>query len=496
MPKEKKSLSIRLNTFVSEFGGNVFSVDSRVLFCKYCETKIDSERRSSVIQHLKTEKHLRSVKRKEDQKDTKCQQLLTQDLSSKKSHFNMDLCKAMITANIPLNKLSNVEFRKFLEVYTGKDVPTESVLRKFYLDDCYNETIEKIRQRVFDRKIWVSLDETTDAEGRYIANVIIGTLEEDTAGAIFLLNTEALEKTNHSTVSKLFDKSLSILWPDGIKHDNVLLFLSDAAPYMIKCGESLNALYSKMIHVTCAAHALHRVSEEVRNQFGTVDKIVANVKKVFKKAPSRIQIFKNYAPDIPLPPEPIITRWGTWINAILYYCKYYEQIRDIVNMLDSNDALSIKVSKKNLMKEYVQNNLIYITSNFKVLSESILKLQTKDMPLVESLSILDNVQTQLKSVHGEPGKKVYEKMENVLSKNIGLKTLKQISSILSGSITTMDGLPEDLTTNDLIFYKYAPITSVDVERSFSVYKNLLSHNRRSFKLENIKKHLIIQCNSG
>jgi len=118
------------------------------------------------------------------------------------------------------------------------------------------------------------------------------------------------------------------------------------------------------------------------------------------------------------------------------------------------------------------------------------------MPLAESLSIVDNVQTQLKSIQGEPGKKVYEKMENVLSKNIGLKTLNQISSILSGSISTMDGLPEDLTINDLIFYKYTPITSVDVERSFSAYKNLLSHNRRSFKLENIKKYLIIQCNSG
>lgn len=114
MPKEKKSLSIRLNAFVSEFGGNVFSIDSRVLFCKYCETKIDSERRSSVVQHLKTEKHLRSVKRKEDQKNTKCQQLLTHDLSSKKSKINMDLCIAMISANIPFNKLSNVEIFRSL----------------------------------------------------------------------------------------------------------------------------------------------------------------------------------------------------------------------------------------------------------------------------------------------------------------------------------------------------------------------------------------------
>jgi hypothetical protein len=141
--KKKKKLSSRLYTFVSEFGKNVFSIDTRVLFCKYCITKVDSERRSSVIQHLKTEKHLRSVKRKENQQKTKCQQLLTNDLPSKKSKFNLDLCKAMVSANIPLNKLSNIEFRTFLKVYSGKDVLTESVLRKFYLDDCYNEIMEK-----------------------------------------------------------------------------------------------------------------------------------------------------------------------------------------------------------------------------------------------------------------------------------------------------------------------------------------------------------------
>jgi hypothetical protein len=105
-------------------------------------------------------------------------------------------------------------------------------------------------------------------------------LEEDTAGSIFLLNTEALEKINHSTVSKLFDKSLNMLWPDGIRHDDVLLFLSDAAPYMIKCERSMNALYSKMVNLTYAAHGLHRVSEEVRNQFDTVDKVIAYVKMI------------------------------------------------------------------------------------------------------------------------------------------------------------------------------------------------------------------------
>lgn len=92
-------------------------------------------------------------------------------------------------------------------------------------------------------------------------------------------------------------------------------------------------------------------------------------------------------------------------------------------MLDQNNALCIKVSKKNLETQNVQHNLVYINSNFKVLYESILKLQTKNMLLVDSLSILDNVKTQLKSVQGDPRKKVYEKLEKVLSNNIGLKTL-------------------------------------------------------------------------
>jgi predicted glycosyltransferase involved in capsule biosynthesis len=129
------------------------------------------------------------------------------------SKFNIDLGKAMVSVNIILNEISNLEFRKCLEVYYGKHIPTELVLPKFYLDDCYNEIMKKIRQRVFDRKIWVSLVVTTDAEDRYKASLIIGTLEEH--AAIFLLNTKTLGKTNHSPLSTFFDKFLRTSWPMG-----------------------------------------------------------------------------------------------------------------------------------------------------------------------------------------------------------------------------------------------------------------------------------------
>ena len=65
---------------------------------------------------------------------------------------------------------------------------------------------------------------------------------------------------------------------------------------------------------------------------------------------------------------------------------------------------------------------------------------------------------------------------------------------MSGEETTTDDLPEDLQINDFIHFKYAPISSVDVERSFSVYKNMLADNRRSFVFENLSKSLVVNCN--
>lgn len=202
MPKVKANTCSRLQSFVSEFGSSVFLIDESVLFYKLCEVKVNAQKRFTVLQHLKTEKHIRSVNRID--KPKKSQQLLEFNLPTKKCQFNKDLCEAMLFANIPLYKLENVKFRAFLQEYTGKEIPKEATLRKGYVDDCYKDTLEKIRNHVSNNKIWVSIDETTDVEGRFVANVIIGVLLTDRPGEIFLLNTEELEKANHQTIFKLF----------------------------------------------------------------------------------------------------------------------------------------------------------------------------------------------------------------------------------------------------------------------------------------------------
>ena len=58
--------------------------------------------------------------------------------------FTCDLCKTMVCDNIPWNKLCNPSFRGFLEKYCSRPIPSESTVRKDYLNHVYNDTIDKI----------------------------------------------------------------------------------------------------------------------------------------------------------------------------------------------------------------------------------------------------------------------------------------------------------------------------------------------------------------
>ena len=218
--------------------------------------------------------------------------------------------------------------------------------------------------------------------------MIIGILDARQESKIYLLNSQQLDKTNSTTIAQFFAISIALLWPDGILFEKVLLLVTDAASYMKRAATTLQVLYPNMIHLTCLCHGLHRIAEEIRINFPNVDKLISNVKKVFLKAPSRKEVFQNVAPDLALPPQPVLTRWGTWLNAALYYAKNLDTIKTIVGLFDPEDASSIKISQNLLNDNTIRNNLIYISANFSALPDSIRKLEEQNLKMVDAQGVL------------------------------------------------------------------------------------------------------------
>lgn len=323
---------------------------------------------------------------------------------------------------------------------------------------------------------------------RFIANVIVGKLSSDEAGRPLLLNVAELNKTNYQTIASLYNDSMSLLWPGGVQHSKVLLFVSDGAPYTVKAGAALKTFYPNLLHVTCLAHALHRVAEVIRGKYKKVDKFVSSMKKIFLKAPGRVTAFREQYPGLKLPPKPVLTRWGTWLDSVLYYAENFNKIAAFVKTLDEDDAVAIKTVQRLLEKSEARLKLeiLEIQQHYTGISQTITKSKTKSFELKEAAEIWENTYLFLSSV---PHQLVANKIISVSNKNPDLEKILLLAKKKEAALNLHPF--KDMPPAELLNFRYAPLVSCDVERSFSMLKSFLRDNRRSFLVDNLKEHMVI-----
>ena len=71
------------------------------------------------------------------------------------------------------------------------------------------------------------------------------------------------------------------LYNGVVNYDRLKYLITDAASYILSAGVTLKTLYPHLLHVTCAAHGIQRVIEEVRSNNTLADQFVSNIEKSF-----------------------------------------------------------------------------------------------------------------------------------------------------------------------------------------------------------------------
>ncbi|XP_068081748.1 uncharacterized protein [Anabrus simplex] len=362
----------------------------------------------------------------------------------------------------------------------------------------YEKVLHTIRDDIGSHLIWLCIEETTDSCGRYMANVIVGKLSPSEPGKGHLILCRELDVTNHRTIVRTVQAALlsGLLWPTFPDEEvnKVLTLVTDAAPYMIKAGKSLKLLYPKMLHVNFLAHAMHKVAKELREKLSSVNSVISSVKKIFVKAPSRVRAFNTMHPELPLPLEPILTRWGTWILVAFYYAKNHRAIEEVINTFDEADSRYIAKAKATFKMKGLMPSLTFIKAYMSVIPEAILKLESRGMELVEVVTTIQGVVQEADSWPGETGKTVKQKLEFMLAPNPGWSAALDLERMLRGESEPSEDFP-NYSAQQAESFKYLPLVSVDVERSFSSLKLLLTDLRKSFKTKNIEKILVVQSNA-
>lgn len=144
----------------------------------------------------------------------------------------------------------------------------------------------------------------------------------------------------------------------------------------------------------------------------------------------------------------------------------------------------------------IKRDLAFINVHCSCLTDSLTAIQKKGVGLTDAIDGFLNVRAQFngtdRAIVG-----VRNKFDAVIEKNTGFDVLRQISLMLRNSDASDSDSCDfirELSPTELSAYATAPVTSCDVERTFSSSKYILSDQRRSFTIEHLKQHLVIYCN--
>ena len=176
------------------------------------------------------------------------------------------------------------------------------------------------------------MDEAEVALQKYI-NVLVGS--SDAPNRTFLVDCHPLDS------SIILHNVDDILRQLDIKRENFLLFLTDAARCMSLAGKALQEIYPTLMHVNCVAHLLHNCAMRVRAHLKNIHRVIATTNTATIKNKDRKKHF--FDAGLPSPPDPVITRWATWLRAALYYSENLPVVCTIVN----NAGLFVNRARRN-----------------------------------------------------------------------------------------------------------------------------------------------------
>jgi hypothetical protein len=103
-------------------------------------------------------------------------------------------------------------------------------------------------------------------------------------------------------------------------------------------------------------------------------------------------------PDVALPPEQVLTRWGTWIQAVDFYNEHFNVVKSVVATFHTESSVAVRESQTAVSEPEIACSMAYVRSNFGWIPESIKKLETTGLSLQESMGILENAEVKLSAI--------------------------------------------------------------------------------------------------
>lgn len=466
-PQKPIQMYNSINTFLSEH--EEFALRDEEIICTLCYKKYPFNPSRGVYnlkKHLAGAKHQERLLSRQEKADTK-----RFEDSEGLMVNNISLLNFMTQMNYPISDLDTEPFKLFAKNFLNFPISSSGYYRKTVLPELYDTKMTKLKELIQDKSFYIILDSTTDAASRQIMCVMIGACSIKDSYQTYLLSIVELQESKAQNYVTELLKILFKLFGDDIDFDKFALLITDQAPVMLATGRKLKETFQLMKHITCLAHFCHNVAEKVRSKSGKVDKIVSLLKRMLIKNNTNKKLFYQITGMKPAK-FPILIRWGLWLEFVGWL---YDNFMAVGDFISAMDEINETENFKEFTSKEVEREIRFCRSHLWI-TKSIAFFEGQNHSTEEQIKQLNTITT------GITDDSLQKYIITSLEKNPDISFFKEFNDLRSRK-------------KDKI-YANVPLTSVDVERAFSLYRKVFDEQRQSFKTNNLNQYLFLYFNKN
>ncbi len=340
----------------------------------------------------------------------------------------------------------------------------------------YPNQLQKNYNSLKNKNFYLQIDGSQNRRCKNIYNVIGGVLTEKKQGRGILLESFELESGRAENIVSIITYVVAKIHQNHTPCTFFKLFITDGAASCLKAGAELKILFKSLKHVTCIAHFTNNLASKILELAPLVKKMTGLFVKVFQKTSKKKKIFRDLT-FIKIEKSPVDTRFGTFFKYAIFL---YDNWQSIVGFLDKDliDSESFKKAKLFLSeeKENLENELLLINV-FRGIVDIIAYVEGQNLLVTDvysKIKTLESLVEQHETLKNFCNKWLHEKGDNHYFYNY---------------------TPLNCNADNRI-YSYAPLSSIDCERSFSAMNFVISDKKTELNNTYAFALLIIYYNNN
>lgn len=446
-----------------------FILEGDILTCTLCYKKytFDPARGiTNVRKHINSQKHRRLL-------DIKNSNITIGDLHDKDTLFmrQIGLVEFMTKMNYPLSDVDSPAFKAFAQKNFAFPLCSSGFYRNSVVPRIFADKFNQLRTILTDKPFYIILDSTTDSNSRQIMCVIIGECAANNESVSYFLGAFEMKECKADNYATEIIKILCMFFGSSLDFNLFRVLITDQAPVMLSAGRLLKQSFREMKHVSCLAHLCHNVAEKVRGCAVIVDMIISTLKRLLIKNKTNNELFFRMTGLKPYK-FPILIRWGMWIEFSGWLYENYVVIGEFIKEMD-------RINNTNYFLPYNSTEFereIRLCKSYEWIPVTIKEFEKQNTSTEKQIQTLNTI---------------IERTKNSFLEEYILKSLSK-----NPDIDFFISFNELRSRQDEKIYAYIPLTSVEVERAFSIYRKIYSEQRQSLKVENLSQFLFLYFNKS